>query len=224
MTLPAVLREAAAEPRGALVLLHGRGTDQHDLAPLLDALDPRRELIGIAPGAPLTDVPPGGRHWYRVERVGFPDHDTFHAAYRELCDFLDDRLASAGVEWGRTVIGGFSMGAVMSYAVALGEDRPRPAGVLAMSGFVPTVEGWEPHLEGRAGLRVLIHHGSRDPVIPVELGRRAAELLERGGLAVTYLESEAGHSVPPDLIPRAATFVAGAIGDGRPGIGERPPL
>jgi phospholipase/carboxylesterase len=216
VTLASVVRPSAAEPRGALVLLHGRGTDETDLAPLLDELDPGRELVGIAPGAPHTGIPPGGKHWYVVRRVGFPDAETFWASYRGLTEFLDAELVSHGVDWTRTVVGGFSMGAVMSYAVALGEGRPAPAGILAMSGFLPTVEGWEPHFEGRAGLPALIHHGRGDPIIPVTLGRPAAEALEAGGLDVTYLESDAGHWVPPELLPRFSAFVRDSVG-GAPG-------
>jgi phospholipase/carboxylesterase len=211
MTLVHEIRPPRAEPEGALVLLHGRGADEHDLRPLLDELDPEGRLLGITPGAPLTDVPPGGRHWYLVPRVGYPDRETFHQSYGLLTAFLDETLAEHGIGWERTLIGGFSMGAVMSYATALGEDRPSPAGILAMSGFVPTVEGWEPHLAGRDGLPVLIHHGVRDPVIDVGFGRRAAELLQGGGLGVSYLESDAGHFVPPELIGRAADFVSDVL-------------
>jgi phospholipase/carboxylesterase len=202
------LREADGEAQGALVLLHGRGADERDLFGLLDALDPERRLLGLTPGAPLTNVPPGGRHWNLVPRVGFPDRDTFHAAYTELTGFLDTLLAERGIDLSRTVIGGFSMGCVMSYATALGPGRPSPAGVLAMSGFVPTVEGWEPELAGRGGLPVLIHHGRQDPVISVEFARRARPLLEAGGLDVRYAESDAGHWVPPELVPVAQEFVA----------------
>jgi phospholipase/carboxylesterase len=196
-----------AKPEGALVLLHGRGTDQHDLAPLLDALDPERRLLGLLPGAPLTNVPGGGRHWYLVPRVGFPDHDTFHSTYAELTSFLDETLSSHDIPWERTVIGGFSMGAVMSYAVALGPGRPSPAGIVAMSGFIPQVEGWTAQLAGREGLPVLIHHGRNDPVIDVDFGRRAAELLEAGGLEVTYLETDAGHWLPPEVVEDAKKMV-----------------
>jgi phospholipase/carboxylesterase len=197
------IREPAGDPQGALILLHGRGADEHDLYGLLDALDPERRLLGVTPGAPLTDVPPGGRHWYRVPRVGFPDHDTFHAAYAELTGFVDGLLEERGIGWDRTVIGGFSMGCVMSYATALGPGRPVPAGVLAMSGFIPTVEGWEPELAGREELPILIHHGRQDPVISVDFARQAAALLPQA----QYLESDAGHWVPPELIPVAQEFV-----------------
>jgi phospholipase/carboxylesterase len=207
MGLVHLVREPAGEPQGALVLSHGRGADEHDLYGLLDELDPERRLLGVTPGAPLTDVPPGGRHWYLVPRVGYPDGQTFHDGYRLLCEFLDETLEARGIAWNRTVLGGFSMGAVMSYAVGLGTGRQRPAGIVAMSGFVPTVEGWQSELEERRGLPVLIHHGRNDPVIEVGFGRRAHELLEEGGLDVTYLESDAGHWVPPELLPRLREFV-----------------
>lgn len=207
MSLVHEVRPSRGEPGGALVLLHGRGTDERDLLSLLDELDPDRRLLGITPGAPFTNIPPGGRHWYAVPRVGFPDPETFHESYRLLAGFLDETLASHGLHWERTVIGGFSMGAVMSYAVSLGEGRPSPAAVIAMSGFVPTVEGWEPQFAGRDGLPVLIHHGRRDAIIDVRFGRRAAELLRAGGLDVTYLESDAGHWIPPQVLPRAAALI-----------------
>lgn len=207
-----LLRAPAGEPAGALVLNHGRGADEHDLWPLLDELDPGRRLLGVTTGAPLTGIAPGGRHWYVVERVGFPDHDTFHASYARLTSFLDDLLAEHGIGWERTVVGGFSMGAVVSYATALGPGRPLPAGLVALSGFVPRVAGWEPELAGREGLRVLIHHGARDPVIPVELGRRARDLLEAGGLHPEYLETDAGHWLPPEAVAAARELVGSTLG------------
>jgi phospholipase/carboxylesterase len=202
-----------------LILLHGRGSDQHDVRPLLDELDPERRLVGVVPGAPFTNIPPGGRHWYMVPRVGYPDPDTFRESYRLLTQFLDETLDEHRLVWQRTVIGGFSMGAVMSYAVSLGEGRPSPAGIVAMSGFIPTVDGWRVDLTRREGLPVLVHHGQRDPIIDVEFGRQAAETLRAGGLAVTYFETDAGHWLPPEVLPRAAEFVGTVLSPER---GARP--
>ena len=214
MSLVHLLREPAGEAQGALVLNHGRGSDEHDLFGLLDELDPQRRLLGVTTGAPLTNIPPGGRHWYRVPRVGYPDPDTFASSYGLLTGFLDELLAERGIGWDRTAIGGFSMGAVMSYSVALGPGRPVPAAMLAFSGFVPTVEGWEPELAGREGLGVLIHHGRNDPVISVEFARAARQLLEGAGLSVGYLESDAGHWLPPEVLrPAAALVNAAAISE-----------
>jgi len=211
VSLVHAVREARGEPAGALVLLHGRGTDEHDLHGLLDEFDPERRLVGVTPGAPITGLGMGGRHWYLVPRVGYPDPDTFHASYEALTGFLDGFLAGRGIGWERTVLGGFSMGCVMSYAAGLGPGRPSPAAILAMSGFIPTVEGWEPGLEGRRGLPVLVHHGRMDPIISVDFAPQAVALLKAGGLAVDYLETDAGHWVPPELIQRARALVSAAV-------------
>ena len=201
MTLVERIRPAAGEPEGALVLLHGRGADENDLHGLLDQLDPRRRLVGVTPRAPLS-LPPGGAHWYAVYRVGFPDPDTFHAAYRQLAGFHDATWERLGLTPAQTVVGGFSMGSVMSYALGLGPDRPAPAGILAFSGFVPTVEGWGPQLP--RSTRAFIAHGRGDQIIEVAFGQRACRLLEEGGLDVEYREGDHGHWIEPaDL--RAAT-------------------
>ena len=204
-----LVREPAGEPEGALVQLHGRGADEHDLVALLDVLDPERRLVGLTPGAPLPG--PGGapgRWWYMVPRVGFPDPATFHATYARLTGFLDGWLEQREIAWERTVIGGFSMGCVMSYATALGPGRPSPAGILALSGFIPTVERWEPELDGRVGLPVLIAHGSRDPVISVDFARDARSRLQAAKLAVDYHEHGGGHQLDPRALPLMTEWVA----------------
>jgi phospholipase/carboxylesterase len=210
-----LLREPAGEPDGALILNHGRGTDERDLYPLLDELDPERRLLGVTTGAPLTNIPPGGRHWYVVERVGYPDPETFASSYGRLSEFCDELVGEHGIEWDRTVIGGFSMGAVMSYAVGLGQHRPSPAAILAFSGFVPTVEVWEPELDTRGALPVLIHHGRNDPIISVEFGRAAHELLATAGLAVEYIETDAPHALPRAPVDRAGELLEATIPRGQ---------
>ena len=207
------IRPAQGRPEGALVLLHGRGADEHDLTALIEVLDPDQRLVGVTPRAPL-EGPDGGRHWYEVERVGYPDPATFHAAYDALAAFHDATWERTGLGPERTVLGGFSMGAVMSYALGLGPGRPRPAGILALSGFVPTVEGWAPDLAPRAGLPVFIAHGLRDPIMEIGFARTARDLLTAGGLAVDYRETDWDHSVDPAVVPDAIRWLAGATGAG----------
>jgi phospholipase/carboxylesterase len=205
-------RPADGDPEGLLILHHGRGADENDLLGFGDVLDPDRRLHVVTPRGPLMLPGWPGYHWYVVPRVGYPDRDTFDAAYATLAAFHDELWERTGVGPERTVLGGFSMGSVMSYALGVGGDRPVPAGILAMSGFVPTVESWRPELAGRAGLRVFIAHGRRDPIMDVEFARGARRLLERGGLDVEYHETEAAHHIDPAVVPAAVDWVAKTVG------------
>jgi phospholipase/carboxylesterase len=204
-------RPAVARPHGLLVLHHGRGTSEQDLLPLADVFDPERRLQVVSPRAPLRLSGAPGYHWYAVPRVGYPDPGTFAAAYGALAALHDELWERTGLEPSQTVLGGFSMGTVMSYALGLGGDRPAPAGLLAFSGFIPTVEGWEPALQDHAATRVFIAHGRNDPVIDVSFARRARELLEGAGLEVDYGESEAAHSIDPSDVPRALRWLSAVI-------------
>ena len=180
MKIDARYREARGEPEGALVLSHGRGADENDLYPLFDVFDPEHRLAGATPGGPLS-LPPGGRHWYAVRQIGYPDPATFGEVFPRVAAWLDALPERTGVPIERTVLGGFSQGAVMSHALGLGKGRPRPAGILAMSGFIPTVDGWELDEQNATDLPVLIAHGTLDPVIGVEWGRDARDRLRGGG-------------------------------------------
>lgn len=198
---------------GLLVLHHGRGTDEGDLLGLADALDPDQRFHIVCPRGPLALDGWPGYHWYVVRRVGYPDPETFWHSNRLLTELHDRLWDETGIGPERTVLGGFSMGSVMSYALGLNGERPAPAGILAFSGFVPTVEGWEPSLTDRQNLRAFIAHGVADPIMEVGFARRARQLLEAGGLDVSYTESEAGHTIDPDALAGARDWLAGTLGD-----------
>ncbi len=208
-------RPAAGDAEGLLVLHHGRGTSEADLLPLADALDPEARLHVVSPRGPLEIPGWPGYHWYAVPRVGYPDPETFFAARAALASLHDELWQRTGLGPERTVLGGFSMGAVMSHALGWSGDRPAVAGVLAFSGFVPTVEGWEASLADRAAeSRAFIAHGSQDPVIGVEFGRAARDLLERAGVSVHYRESAVPHAIDPAGVPDAARWLGETLGLG----------
>jgi phospholipase/carboxylesterase len=196
-------RAAAGDAEGALVLFHGRGADENDLFPLLDALDPDRRLDGYTPRGPLQ-LPPGGAHWYIVPRVGFPDTETFRATFDEVSEWLD------ALPYDRVVLGGFSQGAVMSYAFGLGRGRRRPEAILAFSGFIPQADGFEVDLDPPLS-PVTIAHGSLDPVIPVEFGRAARDALTAAGADVLYRESPIPHTIDPRAVEDARRRLEAAL-------------
>ena len=203
MTLDALERPAEGEPAGTLVLIHGRGADENDLYPLLDAIDPERRLRGLTPGGPLA-LPPGGRHWYRLGGIPTPEPETFWPSFEALSAFLDGLQEPL-------VLGGFSQGAVMSYALAFARGAAgRPAALLPLSGFMPEVEGLELDLTGLGGYPVAIAHGTLDPVIDVSWSRAARDTLTDAGADVTYHEAPLPHTIDPGFVPVLRTFVASA--------------
>jgi phospholipase/carboxylesterase len=208
--IEALTREPAAEPEGALVLFHGRGADERDLYPLLDALDPQRRLLGLTPRGPLS-LPPGGAHWYALGGLPTPEPSTFWPTFEAASAWLD----ALSVPLQQTVLGGFSQGAVMSWALGLGRGAAkRPAGIVALSGFMPRVDGLELDLAGLEGYPVAIGHGSLDGVIPAQFGREARDTLEAAGADVLYRESPLAHTIDPRVLPELRAFVAAALDAG----------
>ena len=191
------VRDAAGEPAAALVLFHGRGADEFDLVPLFEFLDPERRLLCVTPRGPLS-FPPGGAHWYRLQEVGFPDRETFLQTFEEVGGWLDGFLEERGIGPDRTVLGGFSQGGVMAYSFGLGAGRARPAALIALSSFVPSVEGFELDLSEIPP--VAIGHGTYDPIIPVDFGRRARQVLEEAGASVLYREYPLPHAIDPAFL------------------------
>jgi phospholipase/carboxylesterase len=210
-TLTHLVRPPAGEPSGLLVLFHGRGADERDLFPLLDLLDPQRRMLGVTPRGPLH-LPPGGAHWYAVKEIGYPDPATFLKTFALASSWLDHIAAEADITAGRTVLGGFSQGAVMTYAIGLAAGRPRPAGLIALSGFMPTVPAFELDLTPPLP-RTFIGHGALDPVISVEWGRNAQSRLRDAGADVTYRESaHMAHSIDPTVLRELPSWVAETAG------------
>src|SRR5256714_13655283 len=95
----------------------------------------------------------------------------------------------------------------MANAVGLAAGRPRPAGIVAFSGFNPSVEGLGLELSPPPP-PVAIGHGTLDPVIEVEWGRRARQLFEEAGAEVLYRETPMFHQIDPEFIREVAGWLA----------------
>ena len=159
-------------------------------------------------------APPGGAHWYIVKQVGYPDPATFLPTYELAGRWLDDLWQETGIPPERTILGGFSQGAVMAYALGLGRGRPRPAALVAFSGFVPTVPEFELDLSPPLP-PVAIGHGTHDEIIGAEWGRRARDLLSAVGADVTYRESPLPHAIDPRFAGELAGWIPAALAPAR---------
>jgi phospholipase/carboxylesterase len=98
----------------------------------------------------------------------------------------------------------------MTHALALAAGRPRPAALIALSGFIPTVEGFELDL-ATAPPRVAIGHGTYDQVIPVDFGRDARRRLAEAGVEPLYREYPYPHAVDPRFLVELRPWIAKAL-------------
>lgn len=193
----------------ALVLLHGRGADEEDLAGLAEHLDER--LLILSARAPFPFLYGGGYTWYEAGEGGVPEPMMFRTSYDRLSLFLHDVIAKYPVDASRLFVLGFSMGAVMSYALAL--TRPETfRGVIPHSGYIP--EGT--HLAYRwsdiPSTEFFIAHGTLDPVIPVDASRRARQLLERAGARLVYREYAIGHQICEESLAEISAWLRERLG------------
>jgi len=198
-----------------LVLLHGFGADERDLGGLLGYLDPGGRFVVVLPRGPIAAPP--GFSWFDPVAIDDGAMAANQAAAAAAVDALvDAACAEHGLERSQAVIGGFSQGAGLALTVALGPGAGvRPAGVLAMSPFMPA-DRLALDTAQVGDVAVLLQHGTDDPMIPVARTRDLAAALHDAGLPVVYGEYPMGHEVSLESVTQAAGWLA-AVADG-----ERP--
>jgi phospholipase/carboxylesterase len=195
VTVRHVERAAAGDPVGALVFFHGYGGAPEEWVGFLDLIDPERRFHGYLPQAPRLD-PDGRRSWFRRGSTTRPERQI-----TPVVEWLD------GLPYRRdqTVLGGWSQGTNLAYALALGPGLARPAGLLALGG------GFRDELPpdlARPLPPIVIAHGRSDDAVPVNVARQAREVLEHAGAAVLYCETEIGHRIDEAVIPDLRAFLA----------------
>ncbi len=194
------------------ILLHGVGSSGRDLAPLADAMRallPRTHFS--APDAPNRFDQGSGRQWFSVAGVSDQNRSLRIAAARADFDrVLTAQLDENGISgrWERVALIGFSQGAIMALD-GMASGRWPIAAVVAFSGRLATPAPLSP----AKGARALLIHGEADPVIPADETRRAAARLREVGVAVeSHVLPGLGHTISPDGVAIAASFLATSFG------------
>jgi phospholipase/carboxylesterase len=211
-----------------VVLLHGFGAPGDDLISLWHVLDAPGGTRFVFPEGPLSLSLGFGesRAWWMIDMERL-NRDIAAGRLRDLSRDVPKGLAEArqrlivlldeverrlGANPKKTILGGFSQGAMLSCDVALRTDRPLAALVL-MSGTLLAKEEWVPLMPKRKGLRVLQSHGKADPLLPFSLAEQLRDLLSQAGLAVEWVSFRGGHEIPEAVLTRLGNFIRRAVAD-----------
>ena len=213
--------------RGPLVLLlHGFGAPGNDLVPLADALNVPVGTRFVFPEGPLSLSfgPRDARAWWLIDMARIAA-DQAAGRVRDLSQDIPKGLAPAreamlvflkeverklGADPRKTILGGFSQGAMLSCDAMLHTDRPY-AGLVQLSGNVLAQPLWGPLMAKRKGLPVFQSHGTQDEVLPYVGAERLRDALIHAGLSVEWQSFRGGHEIPRSVLQRLGPFITKAV-------------
>jgi phospholipase/carboxylesterase len=186
-----------------IVLLHGRGSDEHDLMGLQPGLP--QDAIVVTPRAPFPGAPWGygdGWAWYRYLGGTTPDPAPFERSMVEIDQLLQALRSDLPVRPGPVILGGFSQGGTTAFGYAL--SHPGAVnGVLLFSGFLPTHPSVAATPETVAALRIFWGHGTLDDMIPFDFAVEGRAALGQAGADLTAREYPIGHGIVPSELADA---------------------
>ena len=199
---------SGGKPGHLVVLLHGYGADGNDLiglAPVLAPLMP--DVVFHAPNAPYPcEGNPFGYQWFGISRL---DPQVTAAGVRAAAPFvdafLDDTMATYGLDESKTVLVGFSQGTMMALHVGLRRAK-QLAGIVGFSGMLAGPDVLKDEIKSRPP--VLLTHGDKDEMLPHILSHRAAQVLQQNDVKVgLHIAEGIGHGINDTGLSAAARFL-----------------
>jgi phospholipase/carboxylesterase len=197
-------RTPAAKNYPTVLFLHGRGADEEDLLGFAPSLDPRFFIVSAR--APYPFPSSGGFTWYDLGEDGTPGPAMFKSSYDMLVTFMDDVRRGYPVDPTRVFLFGFSMGTVMSYALALTHPE-HIRGIVAHSGYIPEGTFLRFRWADLSQIEFMVAHGTQDHVIPIHLAHRARELLTHAHAPLLYREYPIAHSISEESLSESSAWL-----------------
>jgi len=182
-----------------LVLVHGYGADEYDLAGLVPHIDPDGRFFTICPRGPVS-VMGAGAGWYERNDDRTIDPAMFLGSVHAIDATIDRACADRDLDRSEAVIIGFSQGGAMTMASTLRSGAAtRPAAMACLSGMLTEIEGLSYAFEDPAAdaelPEILVHHGTLDPVVVIDRGRATRDILTTHGVEHTYREYPMQHEI-----------------------------
>ncbi len=205
-----------------IMLLHGFGASGDDLVPLADVIDAPTGTRWLFPEAPLSLNMGFGdsRAWWiidfariqedreagRIRDLSIEVPQGLALARERFLAFLKELPSQLPIDYKKTVIGGFSQGAMLTCDAVLQTDYPF-AGLVQLSGNLLAQAVWGPLMPRRKGLPVFQSHGTQDDVLPNIGAERLRDALTQAGLAVEWHSFRGGHAIPEAVLRRLGPFI-----------------
>ena len=196
----------SAEGYPLVVLLHGYGANMGDLATLSPAIDSRRYVYAFPNGPVRLRLGYGSEGYGWSASVDGGVDESLEPSAQKLLEFFDEVMEKYEVERGRVVLGGFSQGGMMTYRCGL-PDPGAFGGLAVLSSRIPEPERLEMLLPEDRSQSIFVTHGTADPLLPVEDGRRARRFLEDHGYSPDYREYEMGHQITEAVVRDLAGWI-----------------
>jgi phospholipase/carboxylesterase len=209
-----------------VLLLHGFGAPGDDLVSMADALTVPVGTRFVFPEGPLSLSfgPSAARAWWLIDMARIAA-DQAAGRLRDLSQDIPKGLAPAretilaflkeverklGADPRKTLLGGFSQGAMLTCDVMLRTMQPY-AGLIQLSGTLLAAQEWTPLLHKRKGLPVFQSHGTQDEILPYVGAERLRDVLNKSGLAVEWHNFRGGHEIPRSVLQRLGPFITKAV-------------
>ena len=218
--LDCLYQKAGSDNAPAVILLHGYGASQQDLAPLADYLSTGDSFHWYFPNAPL-EVPLGpymsGRAWFNInmaelerammdptyKRVfGEGRPDGFVDAAEKVLAFLQE----VKQRHGKVILGGFSQGSMLSADIGL-DHRNLIDGLILLSSTMVARERWNELLETPPKFKIFQSHGENDPVLPYDYAVELKDLLNEKNCQLEFHNFPGGHEIPPPILSMMDQFL-----------------
>lgn len=209
-----------------VLLLHGFGAPGDDLVPLADVIEVPKGTRWLFPEAPLSLNMGFGdsRAWWiidfariqedraagRIRDLSVEIPQGLALARERFLEFLKELPRQFQIDYKKTVIGGFSQGAMLTCDAVLHTDYPF-AGLVQLSGNLLAQSVWGPLMPTRKGLPVFQSHGTLDDILPHIGAERLCEALTQSGLAVERHSFRGGHEIPEPVLQRLTGFITRAF-------------